>query len=589
MRKVSGPLLFVESASDLPYSGTVSIHSPDGTRRSGQVIEVSESVTVIQVFEETMGLDVTRTAISLVDREARLGVSEDMIGRILNGSGMPIDDLPPVIADAMLPVSGIPINPISREKPRSFIHTGVSAIDGFNTIVRGQKLPIFSGAGLPGNEIAAQILRQSRVTGEDESFVIVFAAIGITQREAAYFLAEFERTGARSRTATFLNLADDPTIERLLTPRCALTAAEYLAFQRGYEVLVLMTDMTSYCEALREIGTAREEIPGRRGYPGYMYTDLASLYERAGRIKGRKGSVTLLPILTMPDDDITHPIPDLTGYITEGQIVLSRQLHRRGVFPPIDVLRSLSRLMNNGIGKDRTREDHRDLANQLYSCYAKGQDTRRLVAIVGEDALGDLDRKYLRFAEDFERRLIHQGGEERAIEETLDTGWGVLGGIPEVEYRRIRKELIERYHRPVPLADPAGPADPPAAGGGGGAPPGPAGAGPIPAGPDLPWSRSAQPAPSSCRAGRRSGLPSRAPTSCGARGRRSCGSSSPSCRDSWTRGRPCAGSSARPSSLSCAPLRWTVLKRWPPPLLPAGDPSSWRQRCATSGAHGSWR
>jgi V/A-type H+/Na+-transporting ATPase subunit B len=468
VRKVSGPLLFVESASDLPYASTVSIHSPDGTRRSGQVIEVSEAVTVIQVFEETMGLDVTRTAISLVDREARLGVSEDMIGRILNGSGMPIDDLPPVIADAMLPVSGIPINPISREKPRSFIHTGVSAIDGFNTIVRGQKLPIFSGAGLPGNEIAAQILRQSRVTGEEESFVIVFAAIGITQREAAYFLAEFERTGARSRTATFLNLADDPTIERLLTPRCALTAAEYLAFQRGYEVLVLMTDMTSYCEALREIGTAREEIPGRRGYPGYMYTDLASLYERAGRIKGRKGSVTLLPILTMPDDDITHPIPDLTGYITEGQIVLSRQLHRRGVFPPIDVLRSLSRLMNNGIGKDRTREDHRDLANQLYSCYAKGQETRRLVAIVGEDALGELDRKYLRFAEDFERKLIHQGGEERAIEETLDTGWRVLGGIPKVEYRRIRKELIERYHRTAPLGAPApGPAAPggPSAGG----------------------------------------------------------------------------------------------------------------------------
>jgi V/A-type H+/Na+-transporting ATPase subunit B len=448
VRRVSGPLLFVHSASDLPYGGTVSITSPGGGTRSGQVIEVSEDVTVVQVFEETMGLDVTRTAISLIDREARLGVSEDMIGRILNGSGVPIDELPPVVADEMLPVSGIPINPISREKPRSFIHTGVSAIDGFNTLVRGQKLPIFSGAGLPGNEIAAQVLRQSRVTGDQESFVIVFAAIGITQREAAFFLDDFEKSGARSRTVTFLNLADDPTIERLLTPRCALTAAEYLAFTRGYEVLVLMTDMTSYCEALREIGTAREEIPGRRGYPGYMYTDLASLYERAGRIKGRRGSVTLLPILTMPDDDITHPIPDLTGYITEGQVVLSRQLHRRGVFPPIDVLRSLSRLMNNGIGKERTREDHRDLANQLYSSYAKGQETRRLVAIVGEEALGDLDRKYLRFAEEFERELVHQGTEERSIEETLDTGWRVLGGIPEVEYRRIRKELIERYRRP---------------------------------------------------------------------------------------------------------------------------------------------
>jgi V/A-type H+/Na+-transporting ATPase subunit B len=447
LRTISGPLLFVQSATDLPYGGTVSITAPGMARKSGQVIEVSDDVTVIQVFEETMGLDVTRTSIALTDREASLAVSEDLVGRILDGSGRPRDELPRVVADTRLPVSGIPINPISREKPRSCIHTGVSAIDGFNTLVRGQKLPIFSGAGLPGNEIAAQVLRQSRVTGSDESFVIVFAAIGITQREAAYFLSEFDRTGARSRTVTFLNLADDPTIERLLTPRCALTAAEYLAFTLGYEVLVLMTDMTSYCEALREIGTAREEIPGRRGYPGYMYTDLASLFERAGRIRNRKGSVTLLPILTMPDDDITHPIPDLTGYITEGQIVLSRQLHRRGVFPPIDVLRSLSRLMNNGIGKDRTREDHRDLANQLYASYAKGQETRRLVAIIGEEALGDLDRKYLRFAEDFERTLIHQGGDARSMEETLDRGWRVLEGIPETEYRRIDKGLIERYHR----------------------------------------------------------------------------------------------------------------------------------------------
>ncbi len=463
VRKVSGPLLFVEGASDLPYGSTVSILSPSGGRRSGQVIEVSEQVTVVQVFEETMGLDVTSTAISLVDREARLGVSEDLVGRVLNGSGRPRDGLPPVVADRLVPVAGIPINPISREKPRSFIHTGVSAIDGFNTLVRGQKLPIFSGAGLPGNEIAAQILRQSRVTGEQESFVIVFAAIGITQREASYFLSQFEATGARSRTVTFLNLADDPTIERLLTPRCALSTAEYLAFERGYEVLVLLTDMTSYCEALREIGTAREEIPGRRGYPGYMYTDLASLYERAGRIHGRNGSVTLLPILSMPDDDITHPIPDLTGYITEGQIVLSRQLHRRGVFPPIDVLRSLSRLMNNGIGKGRTREDHRDLANQLYSCYAKGQETRRLVAIVGEEALSGLDRSYLAFAENFERELIHQGEEERSIEDTLDTGWRVLGGIPPGEYRRIRKEFIARYHKPAPAPAPAVAAGPVAA------------------------------------------------------------------------------------------------------------------------------
>jgi V/A-type H+/Na+-transporting ATPase subunit B len=447
LRTISGPLLFVESATDLPYSGTVRITAPGMMDKSGQVIEVSDDITVIQVFEETMGLDVTRTTISLTDREARLAVSEDLVGRILDGSGRPRDNLPPAVADTLLPVSGIPINPISREKPRSYIHTGVSAIDGFNTLVRGQKLPIFSGAGLPGNEIAAQVLRQSRVTGTDESFVIVFAAIGITQREAAYFLSEFDRTGARSRTATFLNLADDPTIERLLTPRCALTAAEYLAFTLGYEVLVLMTDMTSYCEALREIGTAREEIPGRRGYPGYMYTDLASLFERAGRIKDRRGSVTLLPILSMPDDDITHPIPDLTGYITEGQIVLSRQLHRRGVFPPIDVLRSLSRLMNNGIGRDRTREDHRDLANQLYASYAKGQETRRLVAIIGEEALGDLDRKYLAFADVFERTLINQGGDERSMEETLDLGWRALEALPDTEYRRIGRDLIGRFSR----------------------------------------------------------------------------------------------------------------------------------------------
>ncbi|HET6452081.1 MAG TPA: V-type ATP synthase subunit B [Spirochaetia bacterium] len=455
VRRVSGPLLFVESASDLPYNGTVSITSRGGAPRHGQVIEVSDDMTVVQVFEDTMGLDVADTSISLVDREARLGVSEDLIGRILDGSGRPRDGLPPLLADELRPVSGVPINPISREKPRSFIHTGVSAIDGFNTLVRGQKLPVFSGAGLPGNEIAAQVLRQSRVTGESETFLIVFAAIGITQREAAYFLSEFERTGARSRAVTFLNLADDPTIERLLTPRCALTAAEYLAFDRGYEVLVLMTDMTSYCEALREIGTAREEIPGRRGYPGYMYTDLASLYERAGRIRNRRGSVTLLPILTMPDDDITHPIPDLTGYITEGQIVLSRQLHRRGVFPPIDVLRSLSRLMNNGIGRDRTREDHRELSNQLYSSYAKGQDTRRLVAIVGEDALSDLDRKYLHFADEFERTLIHQGGSERPVEETLRRGWQILGALPEAELRRIRREFIQRYRPTPPEAAPA--------------------------------------------------------------------------------------------------------------------------------------
>ncbi len=443
--RIAGPLIYLKSASDLPYSALVEITAPDGQKCGGQVIEVSDTIAVIQVFEQTMGLDVVNTRVSLVDREVRFGVSEALIGRVFNGSGKPIDGLVPIIADESLPISGIPINPVSREQPRDFLQTGISAIDGFNTLVRGQKLPIFSGSGLPANEIAAQILRQSKAIGEDVRFVVVFGAIGITKREASFFLSEFERTGSKNRCVTFMNLASDPTIERLLTPRFALTTAEYLAFQCGFHVLVLLTDMTNYCEAMREVATAREEIPGRRGYPGYMYTDLASLYERAGIIKGLDGSVTLLPILTMPDDDITHPIPDLTGYITEGQIVLSRQLYRRGIFPPVDVLRSLSRLMNNGIGADSTREDHRELANQLYSCYAEGQEIRRLTAIVGEEALSDLDRKFLRFAELFEQQMIHQADQERSIEETLDIGWKILGIIPKSELRRINKELISRY------------------------------------------------------------------------------------------------------------------------------------------------
>ena len=444
-RRIAGPLLFVEGASDLPYGCTVCISSADGRRRSGQVIEVSESIAAIQVFEETIGLDIPATSITLVDREAQLGVSEDLVGRVMNGSGRPIDGLSDPVPERFLPIGGSPINPVSRARPDDFIQTGLSAIDGFNTLVRGQKLPIFSGSGLPGNEIAAQILAQAKVAGDTTNFVVVFAAIGITHRERSYFMSEFDRTGARSRTVMFLNTADDPTIERLMTPRYALTAAEYLAFEKGYEVLVVMTDMTSYCEALREVGTAREEIPGRRGYPGYMYTDLASLYERAGRIRGRDGSVTLLPILSMPDDDITHPIADLTGYITEGQIFLSRSLHRKGVFPPIDVLRSLSRLMNNGIGARSTREDHRSIANQLYACYAEGQDIRRLTAIVGEEALSDLDSRYLKFADLFEKELIHQADVSRSITETLDIGWKILGIIPASELRRLSKDLISRY------------------------------------------------------------------------------------------------------------------------------------------------
>jgi len=443
--RIAGPLLYLRRASDLPFSALVEITGPDGQKCGGQVIEVSDTIAVVQVFEQTMGLDVVNTRVSLVDREVRFGVSESLIGRVFSGSGKPIDGLVPIVADELLPISGTPINPVSREQPSDFLQTGISAIDGFNTLVRGQKLPIFSGSGLPANEIAAQILRQSKAIGQDVRFVVVFGAIGITKREASFFLSEFERTGAKNRCVTFMNLASDPTIERLLTPRFALTTAEYLAFQRGFHVLVLLTDLTNYCEALREVATAREEIPGRRGYPGYMYTDLATLYERAGSIKGLSGSVTLLPILTMPDDDITHPIPDLTGYITEGQIVLSRQLFRRGIFPPVDVLRSLSRLMNNGIGAGSTREDHRELANQLYSCYAEGQEIRRLTAIVGEEALSDLDRKFLRFADLFEQQMIHQANQERSIEETLDIGWKILGIIPRSELRRINKELISRY------------------------------------------------------------------------------------------------------------------------------------------------
>jgi len=442
---VSGPLLFLENAQDIPYGAMVKILLPDGEERNGQVLEVSEEYAVIQVLEETTGLDVAHTVVRMEEDVARLGVSIDMIGRIFNGTGQPIDGLPPIIPEKRLEIMGSPINPVSRAKPSDFIQTGISTIDGFNTLVRGQKLPIFSGAGLPANEIAAMLLKQSKVLGEAEAFAIVFGAMGITQREASFFLKHFERTGASERVVTFLNLADDPTIERILTPRMALTTAEFLAFEHDMQVLVILTDMTNYCEALREIASAREEIPGRRGYPGYMYTDLATIYERAGRIRGRKGSVTQIPILTMPDDDITHPIADLTGYITEGQIVLSRHLHRMGYFPPIDVLPSLSRLMNNGIGEGRTREDHRALANQLYACYAEGRDIRRLVAIVGEEALTELDRKYLQFADDFEKQMVNQRDTERSILDTLNLGWSLLKVIPPSELKRINKDLISRY------------------------------------------------------------------------------------------------------------------------------------------------
>jgi len=441
---VTGPLVFVHNVHGVAYNEMVSIAMPDDSIRTGQVLEINEDIAVIQIFEGTRGIDVHKTTVRFLEEVAKVEVAPELLGRILNGTGKPIDGGAPVIPEKRLDITGSPINPYRRDQPADFIETGVSAIDGLNTLVRGQKLPIFSGSGLPANDLAAQIIRQARV-GSGEEFAIVFGAMGITHREAAFFMQQFEDTGALERVVFFLNLADDPTVERLLTPKVALTVAEYLAFEKGMQVLVVLTDMTNYCEALREVSTAREEVPGRRGYPGYMYTDLASIYERAGRIKDNKGSVTQLPILTMPDDDITHPIPDLTGYITEGQIVLSRQLHRRGVYPPIDVLPCLSRLMNLGIGEGKTREDHRAVANQLYAAYAQGRDLRRLVAIVGEEALSDTDRRYLRFADDFEKTIIGQGQEGRSIEDTLKVSWELLAGLPMGELKRVR-EFIPKYH-----------------------------------------------------------------------------------------------------------------------------------------------
>lgn len=441
---VTGPLVFVNNVHGVAYNEMVSIKLPDGTRRTGQVLEVSGEIAVIQVFEGTQGIDVDATEVRFLEEVAKIDVGIELLGRVLNGTGKPIDGGSPIIPEVRLEITGAPINPYMREQPADFIETGISAIDGLNTLVRGQKLPIFSGSGLPANELAAQIIRQARVKSGEE-FAVVFGAMGITHREASYFMSQFEQTGALERVVFFLNLADDPTVERLLTPKCALTVAEYLAFEKDMQVLVVLSDMTNYCEALREVSTAREEVPGRRGFPGYMYTDLSMIYERAGRIRGRKGSVTQLPILSMPDDDITHPIPDLTGYITEGQIVLSRHLHRRGIYPPIDVLPCLSRLMNLGIGEGKTREDHRAVANQLYAAYAQGRDLRKLVAIVGEEALSDTDRRYLRFADDFESRIVGQGQEGRTIEETLDISWDLMSGLPMSELKRVR-DFIHKYH-----------------------------------------------------------------------------------------------------------------------------------------------
>ncbi len=443
---VSGPLIFVDRPISVSYGETVQITLPGGEERTGQVLDISREMAVVQVFEGTSGIDNSVTKVRFTGESPHIDVSVDMLGRIFNGVGKPRDGGPEVIAEDRIDISGTPINPYARDKPAEFIQTGMSAIDGLNILVRGQKLPIFSGSGLPANKLAAQIARQAQVLGERENFAVVFVAMGITYKEASFFMRDFEDTGALERVVFFLNLADDPTIERIATPRCGLTVAEYLAFVHGLHVLVILTDMTNYCEALREISTAREEVPGRRGYPGYMYTDLASIYERAGRIKGKGGSITQIPILTMPDDDITHPVPDLTGYITEGQIVLSRDLYRRGADPPIDVLPCLSRLMNLGIGPGKTREDHRNAADQLYASYAYGRDLRRLVAIVGEEALTEMDRKYLSFADDFEKKFVSQGNENRSIDHTLGIAWDLFSTLPENELKRIKLDYIQKYH-----------------------------------------------------------------------------------------------------------------------------------------------
>lgn len=445
--EVAGPLMIVDNIQDVAYNEVVKIRLADGEERTGQVLEAFEHKAVVQVFEGTRGLDTKHTSARFIGETMKLALAKDMVGRIFDGTGNPLDDAPPIIPEERRDINGEPINPCAREYPREFIQTGISTIDGLNTLVRGQKLPIFSGSGLPHNELAAQIARQAKVLAKQESFAVVFCAMGITNEEANLFIKDFENTGALERTVMFLNLADDPTIERIILPRMALTCAEYLAFDLGMQVLVILTDMTNYAEALREIAAAREEVPGRRGYPGYMYTDLASIYERAGRIAGKKGSITQIPMLTMPDDDITHPIPDLTGYITEGQIVLERGLYKKNIYPPISVLPCLSRLMDRGIGEGRTRADHAGVSNQLYAAYAEGCDLRDLVAIVGEDALSDRDRKFLAFADGFEQKFVTQANhEDRSIVQTLTIAWDLLSILPQAELKKIDEKYIKQYH-----------------------------------------------------------------------------------------------------------------------------------------------
>jgi V/A-type H+/Na+-transporting ATPase subunit B len=446
IKEISGPLIFVESVRGVGYGELARIRTPSGEERRGQVLEIGGGVAVVQVFEGTTGLDVGKTRVRFTGETVKLPVSNDMLGRIFDGSGRPIDGGPRIIPDDYLDVNGNPINPFAREYPREFIQTGISTIDGMNTLVRGQKLPLFSASGLPHNAVAAQIARQAKVVGADEPFTTIFAAMGITADELRFFRDDFEKQGAFDHVTMFVNLADDPAIERILTPRLALTAAEYFAIKQGNHVLVILTDMTNYAESLREISAAREEVPGRRGYPGYMYTDLATIYERAGRLHGTKGSITQMPILTMPGDDKTHPVPDLTGYITEGQLMVDRSLHRKGIYPPIDPAPSLSRLMKEGIGKGKTREDHREVSDQLYYAFAEGRSFRDLVAVVGEEALSARDKLYLQFADEFERRFINQGVyENRDIDTTLDLGWDLLSVLPETELKRIDPATIKKW------------------------------------------------------------------------------------------------------------------------------------------------
>ena len=447
IEEAAGPLLLVKDVENVTYGELAEIRLANGEKRRCRVLEIDGSNALVQLFENAAGINLKDSAVVFSGHQMELGVSEDMLGRVFDGLGRPIDDGPEIIPDKRMDVNGLPMNPVARKYPQEFIQTGVSAIDGLNTLVRGQKLPIFSASGLPHAQLAAQIARQARVLGDNEQFAVVFAAMGITFEESEYFVRSFRETGALDRTVLFVNLANDSAIERLATPKMALTAAEYLAFEKGMHVLVILTDITNYADALREVSAARKEVPGRRGYPGYMYTDLASLYERAGRQDGKEGSITMIPILTMPEDDKTHPIPDLTGYITEGQIILSRELYRKGINPPVDVLPSLSRLKDKGIGKGKTREDHSDTMNQLFSAYARGKDAKELMVVLGEAALTPIDLIYAKFSDEFEKRYVSQGFENnRSIEETLSIGWELLRMLPRSELRRIREEYLAEYY-----------------------------------------------------------------------------------------------------------------------------------------------